>query len=322
MRIASCLDSQTSITGDPLSFFTHKFRSAALRKTKGVVYYTDIINTLRDEFSDNNVQTPHFSFQATGRERFVDDASKLNELRLALEKAEGVELAAVIGASDGASPPTLVERLRAADAKVVTPQILKTFVDDLFHDVKERISEGEFSDLFDIELVEHANYQEPTAKKFIIQSLSNERRADNFVTATYQRVMKKRGLLAGLAFDALMGSDAYDEEWRLSLNCEMARAQVRITLTPRSINLQRIVLVVSCVPSLDRCYVFEVVTQHRLHDFAKFDAEGIEVSRRWWKLNWFKSKHGVADQIAKALSGAVQEHLVEAEKRLDEGDSG
>jgi hypothetical protein len=35
IHIASCLDSQTSRTGNPLSLFTEKFRVAALRKTEG-----------------------------------------------------------------------------------------------------------------------------------------------------------------------------------------------------------------------------------------------------------------------------------------------
>lgn len=47
IQIASCLDSQNSLTGDPLSIFTEKFRDAALRKVDGIVYYTDIISTSR-----------------------------------------------------------------------------------------------------------------------------------------------------------------------------------------------------------------------------------------------------------------------------------
>jgi hypothetical protein len=47
-------------------------------KTEGVVFYTDIINTLRDEFIDNNLQTPFFVSQHTGREQFVDDAKRLD----------------------------------------------------------------------------------------------------------------------------------------------------------------------------------------------------------------------------------------------------
>src|ERR1019366_10651278 len=54
IQIASCLDSQNPLAGDPLSPFTEKFRAAALRKTDGTVYYTDIIDTLRDDFLNDN----------------------------------------------------------------------------------------------------------------------------------------------------------------------------------------------------------------------------------------------------------------------------
>jgi hypothetical protein len=75
------LDSQNSITGNPLSQFIEKFLFAALRKTEGIVYYADIINTIRDEFIDNNNQTPHFVSQGTGREQFIENAKYLDELR-------------------------------------------------------------------------------------------------------------------------------------------------------------------------------------------------------------------------------------------------
>jgi hypothetical protein len=79
IQIASCLDSQTSLTGNPLSIFTQKFIEATLRKQDGIIYYSDITNNLRDEFLGNNSQTPHFISQGTGREQFVDDATKLRE---------------------------------------------------------------------------------------------------------------------------------------------------------------------------------------------------------------------------------------------------
>ena len=81
IQISSCLDSQTSLTGQPLSVFTEKFRDSALRKTEGIVHYTDIVYSLRDEFIGNNDQTPFFVLQGTVRERFVDDAKRLNTLR-------------------------------------------------------------------------------------------------------------------------------------------------------------------------------------------------------------------------------------------------
>ena len=84
IQIASCLDSQNAMTGNPLSVFTDKFRAAALRKTECIVYYSDIIDTLRDEFIDSDSQTPHFVSQGTGREQFVETAKRFDELRAKL----------------------------------------------------------------------------------------------------------------------------------------------------------------------------------------------------------------------------------------------
>ena len=81
IQISSCREDQCSVTGEPLSLFTEKFRTAALRKTEGAVYYTDIVNSLRDAFIQNDDQTPFFVFQVTGRESFVDNAHRLDALR-------------------------------------------------------------------------------------------------------------------------------------------------------------------------------------------------------------------------------------------------
>lgn len=86
IQISSCLDSQNSLAGQPLSLFTEKFRDSALRKTEGTVHYTDIISTLRDEFINNQEQIPFFVSQGTAREQFVEDAKCLNSLRDRLSK--------------------------------------------------------------------------------------------------------------------------------------------------------------------------------------------------------------------------------------------
>jgi hypothetical protein len=114
--------------------------------------------------------------------------------------------------------------------------------------------------------------------------------------------------------------DMFDERWELSLNCAMSRAQLRVTFTPKFLNLKQIILVVSCAPSLDICYLFEITTQHMLRDFGKFDADGQEISRRWWKVAWSETTEGVVRQIAAKLAEAVRKQLDEAEKRLAKPD--
>ena len=86
-------------------------------------------------------------------------------------------------------------------------------------------------------------------------------------------------------------ADWYDDEqyvemYDLELNCKMSRAQLRVTLTPKFSTLQRIVLIVTCAPSLEICYVFEIATQHMLHDFGKYDVDGTKAVQRWYKFNW------------------------------------
>ena len=318
IQIASCLESQNSLTGHPLSVFTGKFRDAALRKTEGAVFYTDIISTLRDEFMDDISQTPHFISQHTGREQFVDDAKKLDSLRSALEEARATAIVPVAQAPVGvnAPPPKLIDRLRAADAKVATPGIMSKFVGEFFDDLIQKISTAEFSEFFDAERTEHARFEETTAEQFIIRVMSNEKRADNFVTASFYRKPKSRNPLLAGAIAAYLDPSGYDEIWDLHLNCTMERTQLKMTFTPKFANLQRIMLVVTCAPSLDHCYIFEIATQHMLRDFGKYNSDGQEISRRWWKRAWREGAGTIASQISKKFAEVVQNQLESAEKRL------
>ena len=115
IQISSCLQSQNSLTGNPLSVFTEKLRSAALRKTDGAIFYTDIIYALRDEFIDNNDQTPFFVAQGTGREQFVDDAKRLDALRARLATTTIPSLPPEIQAPQSPPPATLRDLLQKAE---------------------------------------------------------------------------------------------------------------------------------------------------------------------------------------------------------------
>ncbi|MDO9383713.1 MAG: caspase family protein [Hyphomicrobiaceae bacterium] len=319
VQISSCLESQNSLTGDPLSVFTEKFIRAALRKSDGAVFYSDIINTLRDEFDQNNLQTPFFVSQGTGREKFVEDASRLNQIRENFVLAETSSASSEERDQSADSRATFLDRLRTADSRVVTPSTLSRFVEGFLDDLAQRIYSGDVADCFTIEQVDHPAFEETTAKKFIIKVLSQEKRSDNFVTAEHIREWrsptKRNAMLGGLS-SSLLADELLEEIWTLNLNCDMARAQVKITLTPRYVNLQRITLVVSCAPSLDYCYIFEIVTQHMLRDFQKFDTAGLEVSRRWWKLKWSDATKSVSLQISQKLLETVAGHLIAAEKRI------
>jgi hypothetical protein len=102
----------------------------------------------------------------------------------------------------------------------------------------------------------------------------------------------------------------------LELNCTMPRAQLRVTLTPKFSTLQRIVLIITCAPSLERCYVFEVATQHLLHDFGKYNIDGTKAVQRWYKFDWKENTDGVIRKISDSLTTIVRTHIENTAKRL------
>lgn len=311
IQIASCLDSQSSLTGDPLSLFTEKFRSAALRKTEGVVYYADIIAALRDEFIGNNYQTPHFISQGTGREQFVENAKRLDVVRKRLTTE-------ALDTENTAAPSLIVEEepntlavLEEAQGKFATQDLAETFIDRLFEKLGEMASShGRLGQLFDLEIFTHADFEEQTSKAFIAKVLSGEKRLDNFVTATGQNSWQ-------LAAVALMWPKTEEaENYILRLNCQLSKVQTKLALTPKLFPLSEFVLVVSCAPSLETCYVFEKITQHPLIDWNSYDPQGSEVIRRWYKMGWTDEPDSLAQKILDKLDEVVQAAVEAAEERL------
>jgi hypothetical protein len=165
LQIASCLDSQNSLNGTPLSLFTGKFREAVLRKLEGPIFYMDIVSALRDAFIGDEDQTPHFVAQLTGREQFIEDATKLDAVRKSLEAARAAAAPADPPAAIVINPPSLLERLRSAEAKVVTPKLMSEFVGKFFDGLNQKISTDEFAEFFDLERVEHSTFQESNAEQ-------------------------------------------------------------------------------------------------------------------------------------------------------------
>ena len=315
IQISSCLDSQNSLAGKPLSLFTERFRDSALRKTEGAVHYTDIISTLRDEFINNQEQIPFFVSQGTAREQFVEDAKRLDSLRDRLSKqrqsASQSESNAPLAP---AAASTLPELLAEAEMRTATPERIASFVDDLFDSLRECVSGEAFSDFFDLEVVEHSDFQEPSVEAFIIRVMSRESRADEFVTAEVKK-NRTAGSALGI-WTGLMSDQGYRETYTLRLNCHMKRAQLKFTMTPKFHSLQMLTLVMTCAPSLEHCYVFEVITQHSLEDFGSYEVEGKEVVRRWYKFGWSENADRMVSSVVAKLDETVRTHLERTQQRL------
>lgn len=275
----------------------------------------------------NEAQTPHFVLQSTGRDVFAEDATRLKSFREALETKWSPERESVTPVADqdiqeeDALPSTLIERLQAAEKKLATPVDLETIPGQIFDGLHARLKDHEFSSLFDLDVTEHDSFVEPTTRGFIIRTLHREERRDRFVTADIVRTKKKAGswLTGSATMSALSrfyGDDDFDETWNLTLNCRLDRAQIRITLLPKFSSLQKLVLVVTCAPSLDLCYVFEILTSHRRTDFETFESEGSDVIKRWYKQAWNGEVGWLIDKIYAKLVEVVEAHVDEVVGRL------
>lgn len=306
IQIASCLDSQNSLTGDPLSLFTEKFRAAALRKSEGPVYYTDIIDALRDEFLDNNDQTPHFVSQGTGRELFVEDASRLDELRMR-PSTEDKSQAAMDISLEISREPSAVEILERAEKQFANMKTAQNFISALFDKLTQKVLQhSTTNDLFSSEIVTHPYFQEPTTRSFLARVLSGEKRPDNFVTAL---VVRPRNLLGIQSIASMLNQSEESTTYELELNCSLDKAQLRITLVPKFVTLKQLVLVVTCAPSLQVCYLFEMLTQHSLRDWGTYDPSGEEIVRRWYKMKWTDDCESLVDGILQKINEAAQKSI-------------
>jgi hypothetical protein len=151
----------------------------------------------------------------------------------------------------------------------------------------------------------------------MIRVLAREHRPDRLVTAEIKNVKKKPNPWERMVYGVLMAMEhEWTEHFTLDLNCTLARAQLKLTLTPIYKALQQLQLVVSCAPSLERCYVFEMVTQHMRSDWGKFHLEGREIVRRWYKIDWGQDVDFLVSKICEALTKAVRDHIDEMTRRL------
>lgn len=321
IQIASCLDSQNALTGDPISEFTANFRAAALQKKEGIVWYTDIIDTLRDEYLGNTTQIPHFVSQGTGRDQFVDDAKRFDELRARLVSATRAEPS--IEEMPERAAPSAVEILRQGADQFASRELAQNLISGLFDEIV-RDWPGEFSDYYTAKSVEHSDYTEGNSKAFIIRLMKQEKRADNFVTVETTREKRRVSQIDRMLnpFPFGRSDEDYVEHNDLILRCALDKVQLKITFTPVFQTLRQIVLVVSCLPSLPKCFITEIITAHPLSSWSEYDYQGQELVRQWRTIGWTESPNGIAKLIREKLLSTIQGQIDAAVKALESNDKG
>jgi hypothetical protein len=333
-QFASCRQDQVSLGGEPLSLFTRAFLDACLRKASGPVYYNDVANTLRDDFIENDDQTPQFVQQGSGRECLVDDVTTLRDFRAHYAERwpdpdaeegdlvceEGDRAGTDILVTEPGVPMTPIEVIKAAEARLVSPEAAGSFVATLFDGVIARFSSGEFGDAFDVTTKAHSRFTDPGSRDFITRTLARQTRHDALVTAEVRHEARKRPrtLWEEAAGMGLLSSSRMEtvEVVELELNCRMERAQIEVVLTPRYRMLERLVLVLTCAPSLERCFVFERLTRHRRSDWEDFESGGREVTKRWYEMAWDDNLAVLVEKVASNVEEQARAHVDAVAKRL------
>jgi hypothetical protein len=142
--------------------------------------------------------------------------------------------------------------------------------------------------------------------------LSGEKRPDNFVTAEIPRAKRRTdplGFSSLAATMSILGGEDPLKDYELRLNCQLDKVQMKIAFSPKVVSLKRFVLVVTCAPGLERCYVMEMLTEHSLIDWGVFDSEGEQVVRRWYKMSWTDTCGALVTKISQALKDAVNQRI-------------
>lgn len=324
LQFSSSKDDQVSWGGERLSAFTRAFLEASVRKTDGAVYYSDIANTLRDNFLENEDQTPFFFNQGTGREALVMDANLLKDFKDHFNREWGIsnfsdETAVSPVPAPPPSPPTFEELLAKAEQRMTSPDGANALIGKIFDGVVANFDATELAGMFTKDVSEYKNYTEPSTEEFLIRVLARESRPDRLVTAEIERVKKRSSPWDLSAYALASLNPEWTEDYTLSLNCSLDRAQLCVSLTPKYRSLQQMKLVLSCAPSLEHCYLFELVTLHPRTDWEEFSSSGIEAVRRWYKLEWRQSVDHVVQKICNGLTKSIEDHINATAKRLSDG---
>ncbi len=323
IRIASCLEAQESLTGDPLSEFTDAYINASISKVSGAVYYQDIADRLSDEYADNSQRRPHFIFQSTGRDIFVPDAAVLNSIR----SLRGWEPTAELSEEsdkrvDTEEKISLVERLKSLEETFVSREDAEKFISTLKADIQASVgASDDIEALFEQEVSSGYKYfrlDEGDVEQ-VVRIIEGEKRFDRFVTAKSTYIKPKRGL--GLAGVLRTDFDPYAEgyfEYSLELNCDLDDLLIQVHLAPKFRALPKFQLTLAIIPSIDICYIFSFVSVHRLTSWNQYEHDKDRSAWKWFKADWASGPQAIGEISVEMLHEVVRNFVKQFEKSLSE----
>ncbi|WP_081620355.1 caspase family protein [Ancylobacter sp. FA202] len=322
IQIASCQESETSLMGEPLREFTERFCIAATRSTSGPIYYLDIISALKDQYLSNDERAPHFVLQASARETFVEEASCLIKFKDIFDSkwisksitSDDLRNEAESELEGGQNTSSILAKY---ESRLANKERVENVISYIFDEIKDQLSSSNLEDYYDIEFVEHDDYLEDSAKTFVARVLRSEKRLDEFVTADISSTELALSFseITRLAAGMAPHRDK-EEKITLEINLPVGRVQQKIKFIPRYMSLQQIILAITCAPSLENCYLFELSTRHPRTRWDAFADAGAELTRRWYKFSWSADLAPKIANIANKIEEDVLAHIASIADRL------
>ncbi len=323
IQMASCLDNQNSMTGDPLSLFTQSFYEAVLAKESGEVYYTEIINWLRDEYQNDYHQIPHFVTQGTGREVFASSGEVFDKLR-----QEGSVI------SDTTEPQSSEEtvidihelstlaKLKYLEQNFSDKEDAQNFIKQFISKTRKSIEElsKSLDQIYTVTDQTYDYFSFEESESFITSVLAKEERSDNFVTAKVEKVdTSGNSVLSSLQVTvAQLAGNKISYRYTLELNCDLADIQLVITLNPIVKTLRQIKLCITFAPSLSTCYLFVNIFSYKMSDWDSYLTSGERQHKEWYKFSWKEhdSIDNVTQNIFQDVKNVVNDDIESAVSRV------
>ncbi len=284
IQFSSCTESQSSMGGQQISFFTDKFVKACLLKEQGAVYYSDVENALRDAFLNDSNQTPHFIRQSTSQEKFCNDASRLDGIRKEYLKPSSND--------DKREQPELPvttfvlarQAIEVIDKSIPTKECAQAFIDGVFDAASSNSEHMEgIEDFYKVRTVRYDDFHEVQNKQSVVSLLKSSSASDSFVEGWLDRKIRPKpsfGLTGSYSSLATLGMpDEYDETYYLFNHCELTSVHVGIYFEPKFMALKRLFSEIVFLPRLTECLILTHETREPRSGWKSFDEN--ERTKHW-----------------------------------------
>ncbi len=296
IQYSACTEEQNAFGGETLSVFTRELRAACVRKTSGVVYYTDVESSLRDAFVGNARQTPHIMKQGTLQEIFCADAANLDTIRQKISAESTPDAEPAVEFRPQSEFEAAWDYLEELEKQIPSSQDAQSFIEAVAEHVLDTSRmESELRGFFECRLARYDDYEQVENKRAVVRLLAGRQRDDTFVGSGVTREKRRESFYGALT--SYMYAPIYDETAYLDNNCQLKNVHVKLYFEPKFMNLKRPVAEIAFLPSLRECLVLTTTGFQKRSGWGSFDGGEAATQWKWTACGWSADAREVAKGI-------------------------